>query len=80
MRIELGKKVRDKITGFHGVVTGRVEYLTGCEQVLIQPPTKQDGAWVDSHWLDIDRVEAVESVPVTLPVTKAGPDKAAPQK
>ena len=40
MTIELGQKVQDSITGFAGLVTGRCEYITGCNQILIQPPIK----------------------------------------
>ncbi len=30
MRDELGKKYKDRITGFEGVAVGYVEYLTDC--------------------------------------------------
>ena len=32
-KVELGSLVRDKITGFEGIVMGRTEYLTGCAHV-----------------------------------------------
>ena len=60
-KIELGATAKDKITGFSGVVTGRCSYITGCDQLLIQPPIK-DGAWVESRWIDDNRLEADESV------------------
>ena len=50
MKVELGQKVQDSITGFVGRVTGRCEYITGCTQVLIQPPIKADGDFVESRW------------------------------
>lgn len=59
-----GVTVRDRITGFTGVVTGHVRYITGCHQVLVAPPTK-DGAFVEPHWFDEQRVMVDES---TLPV------------
>ena len=65
MAVELGTKQRDKITGFVGVVTGRAEYLTGCNQCLLVPPVK-DGAYVDSQWFDEQRLEAVDRSRVTL--------------
>lgn len=40
--IELGSTVQDRISGLTGVVTARVEYLTGCTQYGITP--KGDGA------------------------------------
>ena len=38
--IILGATYRDVITGFSGVATGYVKYLTGCNQVLIQPEAR----------------------------------------
>lgn len=29
-RLELGLEVKDIVTGFRGIITGRCEYLTGC--------------------------------------------------
>jgi hypothetical protein len=33
----LGKKAKDKITGFEGIITPKHLYLTGCTQYGIQP-------------------------------------------
>jgi len=33
----LGLEVTDNITDFTGIVTEQVEYITGCNQVLIVP-------------------------------------------
>jgi hypothetical protein len=38
--IALGRRGRDVITGFEGVITGHVAYLTGCNQYLLAPPAK----------------------------------------
>ena len=75
----IGSRARDVITGFEGVVTGRCEYITGCTQLLLQPPAK-DGAYVDSHWFDIDRCQPISGAVVDLPVTVPGPDKPAPKR
>ena len=55
-RIKLGNRVKDSITGFSGIVTGRNEWLYGCEQVLIQPDKLKDGAPVKADWFDEQRV------------------------
>ncbi len=60
----LGKTVTDKITGFKGVVTGTVQYITGCNQVLVAPRAKDDGAHVESHWVDEQRVVVDDTVDV----------------
>jgi hypothetical protein len=80
MKIELGQKVKDKITGFTGVVTGRTEYITGCEQLLVQPPTKNDGAFTEPRWFDVDRLDVIEQEKVSLTVKKAGFDSPAPAR
>jgi hypothetical protein len=78
MTIELGQKVQDSITGFAGLVTGRCEYITGCNQVLIQPPIKKEGDFQEPRWMDEDRLKILDSNKLTLPVTAPGPDKPAP--
>lgn len=35
--IPLGKKVRDKVTGFEGIASGRITYLTGCSRYIVTP-------------------------------------------
>jgi len=64
-RLEIGKKYRDKITGFEGVCTGRVTYISGCNQALIAPPAK-DGAFVDVQWFDEQRLEGVTGPAIKL--------------
>ncbi len=80
MKIALGQKVRDRITGFTGVVTGRTEYITGCEQLLVQPPIKEDGSFVDPRWFDVDRLLVVVEKPTLIDVKKAGCDAPAPAR
>ena len=80
MKIEIGQKVKDKLTGFTGLVTGRCEYITGCTQLLVQPPVKADGDFVESRWLDEDRGVVVDAEKVSLAVSNAGPDKPAPRR
>jgi hypothetical protein len=79
MKVTLGHTVSDSITGFTGIATGRCEYITGCTQVLVQPRVKADGDFVNSQWLDEDRLTVVSDEPITLDVTKNGPDVPAPR-
>jgi hypothetical protein len=50
---KLGQFVQDKVTGFAGVVTARVEYLDGVTQCLVQPRVKADGEFVEAQWVYI---------------------------
>ncbi|WP_309086432.1 hypothetical protein [Chelativorans sp.] len=77
----LGTKVRDRITGFSGVVTGRVEYLTGCNQVLVSPPAKEDGSLVAAEWLDEQRLEVISEDRILLDNgASPGCDRPAPRR
>lgn len=55
--INLGQTVTDRITGFKGVVTGIVHYISGCHQALVTPRVKDDGSAGDPHWYDLQRLE-----------------------
>ena len=77
--IELGSTVKDVISGITGIVTGKVEYLTGCKQMLIQPRSK-DGEYVEPRWFDEDRLELMSDATLRLPVKSQGFDKAAPKR
>lgn len=78
--VQLGSKARDKITGFTGIVTGYVQYLTGCNQALVQPPAK-DGEYKDSWWIDEQRLERVGKTIVTIDNGRnPGFGKAAPKR
>lgn len=79
--INLGDKVRDCITGFEGVVTGRAVYITGCAQFLVVPQTrKPDGEPNEARWFDVDRLEPLGGSVILPRRTSNGPDKPAPIK
>ena len=62
----LGCTYKDRVTGFSGVCTGICFYLTGCNQVLLTPKAKEGGDYVESRWLDIQRLEYVDEPKITL--------------
>ncbi len=57
--IKLGATYVDRLTGFTGIASGHVVYLTGSAQTLIQPKAKEDGSLVDPLWFDDERLVAV---------------------
>lgn len=76
----LGSTVKDRITGFSGVVTGRVEYLTGCTQCLVAPVVSKDGAHRDSQWFDEQRLAVVKRPKIQFDNrTTPGADRSAPK-
>jgi len=81
--IELGKKARDKITGIEGIITGRAQYIYGCDQYCLVPRVKEDGKRPETEWFDEGRIEvtgdgiAPASVQVKDP---GGPARDAPNR
>ncbi|TAM96257.1 MAG: hypothetical protein EPN45_21200 [Rhizobiaceae bacterium] len=81
MKTILGSRVRDKITGFTGIVTGRCEYISGCNQALVAPSAKEDGTLPDSHWVDEQRLDRLDDSLVALDNgATPGFDRAAPKR
>jgi len=60
----LGLKVRDRVTGFEGVVTSVSFDLYGCIQVVINPGLQPDGKLGESLWFDVGRLDAKSAEPV----------------
>lgn len=58
--IELGDKVKDKITGFEGICIQHVTYLNGCDRICVQPQSLHEGKPVEAHYFDIMQLEIVE--------------------
>lgn len=63
--IQLGQKVRDKITGFEGTATSKVEYINGCIQFGIKP-ISTDGKMPNTEYIDDQQLEVIdEGVSIT---------------
>lgn len=54
----LGKRAKDKVTGFEGVIVAKIAYLFGCEQYGVAPAST-DGKVNDTYYFDAGRVEII---------------------
>lgn len=77
MKFELGAEVKDRLTGFKGIMTGVCHYITGCSQALVQPKMRKD-TFVEARWIDIDRLDVTKTGAFKLAVVHPGPDVPAP--
>ena len=68
--IELGAKVRDKVTGFLGIATSRCEYLNGCVQYGVKTKVDKEGKMVEIEYIDEQQLEVM---PGRKPKVKAKP-------
>ena len=57
--IELGDKVKDRVTGFVGIATSRVEYLNGCIQYGVRPKVGKDNKSTEVEYIDEEQIEVV---------------------
>jgi hypothetical protein len=81
-KADFGKEVEDKITGFTGTIIGISSYITGCDQILVQPAFKKN-EWKESRWFDDDRIEPTGKkidYTFTQGALRGGPDRGAPTK
>lgn len=49
---KLGDRVKDKVSGLQGIVTGRAMWLNGCVQFLMRPKALPDNKFPEGVWLD----------------------------
>ncbi len=76
--ILLGVEARDTVTGFTGIITAQVHYLTGCMQFCLSPKIDKEGKIRDGAYFDHQRLEYVGAgVPFRSSDT-GGPQRDAP--
>ena len=51
--------VRDKITGYKGLVTAITTYITGCDRAQVAPRELRDGKIQSGEWIDVPCLERV---------------------
>ena len=70
--IELGSKVRDRVTGFTGTATARVEYLNGCVQYCVKPRMSKKGEMPEGQYIDDKQLEVIEEDELSIKATETG--------
>lgn len=66
--IEMGDRVRCKISGFEGVVTGWSKYISGCDRAHVAPQDVDKEGGPGKAWMiDVPMLELLEKG--VLPVT-----------
>lgn len=57
MKIKLGETYTDKITGYTGIATARIEYLTGCTHICLQAKVDKDNKIPEGQYFDESRLD-----------------------
>lgn len=77
--IELGRTVKDVVTGFKGVVTARCVYLNGCVQYDVKPKVNDKGEMIEGKWFDEEQLMVLSNKIVkTVPVPTGGGKRSHP--
>ena len=81
--IKLGVIAEDKITGFKGIVTAHVKYLTGCDQYCLRPKVNDKGELQEGMYFDGGQLEVIGEGILESDVQgdeKGGPNMNAPSR
>ena len=77
--IKLGSKVKDRISGFAGIATSRVEFLYGCVRYLVEPEgLTPDGKPIESQYFDEQRLTDRSTVETGGPESVKSPAQRVP--
>jgi hypothetical protein len=76
--IEFEREYRDRVTGFVGKCTGFCRYISGCDQVLLQPSVDKDGKRSEGIWIDDERLIDVAAEKAVKRTSRRGADTPAP--
>ncbi len=76
--VALGDEVRDRVTGFTGIVVALTEWFNRCQRASVQPPMKADGSIPQSDAFDVEQLEVITAAkvqpkPVAYDTTPAAP-------
>ena len=80
VKIILGNKVRDKITGFEGIASAKIEYINGCIQFCVKPKIKEEGIMLDGEYIDIDQLEVIDNGVIVESKPTGGPQRDCPSR
>ena len=72
--LQLGDVVKDRITGFKGVVIARTDWLNGCVRMSVQPEKLgSDGKPIESQVFDVEQLELIKAKVQPLATRSGGP-------
>jgi hypothetical protein len=75
-QIQLGDKVRDTVTGFTGIATARVEYISGCVRYAVTPQVGEDNKMLDAQYCDWQTMVVLEEAKPVRMARTGGPHPA----
>lgn len=71
--INLGDRVKDKLTEYTGIVVGVTDWIAGCRRIGVKSQALKDGAPMEAEWFDEPQLDVIEPDAVVLNATKSQP-------
>lgn len=72
--VNLGDKVRDRVTGLEGIAVARTQWLNGCVRIAIQPAKlDKDGKVQESTYVDEPQIEILKRSAITVEISTPRP-------
>ena len=65
-KFKQGETLRDKVTGFTGIVISRIDYISGCNRYQLQPKVEADGKMPDNVYVDEPALERMDVLRIIL--------------
>lgn len=65
-KLKFGDIVRDRITGYQGVVVARTRWLNNCDRLSVQPREVKDGKPIEARSFDEPNLEFVEGTDIKV--------------
>jgi len=70
-KYKLGAKVKDRVSGYKGIIDGRKQLLNGCLQYSVQAAVIEKGELVSGWWIDEAQLELIGKGLNAKPVKKS---------
>ena len=73
-KFEIGEHIRDKISGYEGIVTARTEWYNGCWRYRLEPDhlNPETGGLIEDETFDEEQLEKIKKTKVKVPKNKSG--------
>jgi hypothetical protein len=59
--VKMGDLVKDKVSGFEGIIVSKHDYLNGCTRMSVQPKVDKDGKLPECQTFDKPQLKKIKS-------------------
>lgn len=79
-KFNFGDKVKDRVSGFTGIVIARYEWMNGCIRYEVQPDKLKDSKPIDPLSFDVGQLDLVKAGVVSVVSAPTGGPMKSPRQ